>query len=244
MSPVFQYGLPISIVAAGIAASVSSLPRADENQDYSHEPPPVNRDALFAVYSERQVALLEKLNRTDRNHLHTLPVLVVPTRWDLPETEYSPLPRYDEWAAAHPKALVVDLPSQVFGAYENGRLVYWGPVSSGEPGHLTPPGVFHLIWKSKGRISTENSSWYLKWYFNFHSQRGLAFHTFPLPGEPVSHACLRMLERDARWLYGWGEPERRAGRRGKVLRRGTPVRIAGQYAFNAPPPWRSMENSD
>lgn len=243
MSPVLQYGLPISIVAAGIAASVSRTPGGDESQDYSHEPPPPNQEALFEAYDERQVALLEKLNRTDRNHLHTLPVLVVPTRWDLPEIEHSPLPRYKEWAGPHAKAIVVDLPSQAFGAYENGHLVYWGPVSSGGPEHLTPPGEFHLIWKSAGHVSTENSSWYLKWYFNFHNQRGLAFHTFPLPGKPVSHACLRMLERDAYWLYGWGDSERRGGQRRKK-RRGTPVRIEGQYAFDAAPPWRSIGNSD
>ena len=42
-----------------------------------------------------------------------------------------------------------------------------------------------------------SGEWQLNWYFNFHNFRGLAFHEFDLPGVPASHACVRLLARDA-----------------------------------------------
>src|SRR5689334_12800781 len=83
------------------------------------------------LFSGQQIALLEKLNRADREHLDRLKVLAVPDRWDLDELAYSPLPQKYEGARTLNKALVVHVPGQVFGAYEQGRLVRWGPVSSG-----------------------------------------------------------------------------------------------------------------
>ena len=97
---------------------------------------------------------------------------------------------------------------QVFGAYETGRLAYWGPVSTGRAETPTPSGLFHLTWKAKSRRSTDNAEWILNWYFNFINSRGVSFHEFELPGRPASHACVRLLPRDAQWLYALG----RAGR--------------------------------
>ena len=41
----------------------------------------------------------------------------------------------------------------------------------------------------------------MNWCFNFHNLRGLAFHEYSLLGRPASPACVRLLERDAMWLY-------------------------------------------
>ena len=70
---------------------------------------------------------------------------------------------------------------------------------------------------------------------------GLAFHAYALPGGPASHACVRLLERDARWLFGWGEGWALDERGWNVIDAGTPVWIVGQYNFGAPPPWRSLQ---
>jgi hypothetical protein len=77
----------------------------------------------------------------------------------------------------------------------------------------------------------------MQWYFNFANRRGLSFHAYALPGRPASHACLRLLERDARWLYNWGEQWRLDPRAHTVTETGTPLRIDGAYDFAAPPPW-------
>jgi hypothetical protein len=78
-------------------------------------------------------------------------------------------------------------------------------------------------------------------YFNFDNDRGLAFHQFALPGRPASHACVRLLERDARWLYSWGRGWILGSGGQNVVTPGTPVLIYGAYGFGDRPPWRVPE---
>jgi hypothetical protein len=186
------------------------------------------------------LALLEKLNRADASRLARLPALVMPASDALDELQHSPLPLTFDWASELPKALVVHLPSQVFGAYERGSLVRWGPISSGRESDRTPSGLFYLNWKSPGRHSSIDPDWYMPWYFNFEARRGIAFHQYRLPGVPASHACIRLLERDAKWLFEWGEGWKHNERGRRIPASGTPVLILGQYDFDAPPPWRSL----
>ena len=192
-------------------------------------------------FDDSQLLLLQKLNRVDLDHLARLDCFVVPDAWDGDELAYSPLPRRYGWTERQPKVVVVHQPAQVFGAYEYGRLVRWGPVSSGRRTNPTPQGLFHLNWRSEGRHSTVDPAWFMRWYFNFDNDRGLSFHEYALPGRPASHACVRLLASDARWLYGWGEEWRLDLSRRNVLAAGTPVLIVGSYEFGAPPPWRSAE---
>ncbi|MGR8980428.1 MAG: L,D-transpeptidase [Gammaproteobacteria bacterium] len=186
-----------------------------------------------------QRLILEKLNRADRLHLPKLKAIVFPERWEKDELLYSPLPRQYPWAEKYAKALVIDQPMQAFAAYEQGKLVRWGPVSTGRRNDQTPSGLFHLNWKSLGRHSTVNPRWYMPWYFNFHNRRGLSLHAYSMPGYPASHACVRLLETDARWLYYWGEQYKVADDGQTVLEYGTPLLIRGRYDFASPPPWRS-----
>jgi hypothetical protein len=192
-------------------------------------------------FAPSQLQILEKLNRRDLDHLARLEHVIVPESWHTDELVYSPLPAWYAWAVPYAKALVVHQPAQVFGAYEDGRLVRWGPISSGRKTHVTPSGLFHLNWRSRGRHSTVNPNWFMPWYFNFHNRRGLAFHAYTLPGYPASHACVRLLERDAQWLYRWGEGWELDARGWEVLKPGTPVLILGHYDFDAPPPWQSLD---
>lgn len=187
-------------------------------------------------FQPKQIRLLEKLNRADRWNLPRLRQIVVPDRWDLPESAYSPLPAYLPWAVPHEKAMLVDLRRQAFAAYRRGDLVRWGPISSGRREQPTPAGVYRLNWRAKSRRSSIDQSWLMEWYFNFHATRGIAFHKYAMPGRPASHACIRMLERDARWLYNWGRGWTEAGSAG-LIHPGTPVLIVGQYDFDAPRPW-------
>jgi lipoprotein-anchoring transpeptidase ErfK/SrfK len=182
-----------------------------------------------------QIELLEKLNRTDAKHLSRLTQLVVPVTWRT-ELEHSPFPSKYPAAQATPKLLIVDQPSQAFAAYEYGTQVRWGPVSSGRQQKPTPSGVFYLNWRARTRNSTLSGEWRLNWYFNFHNTRGLAFHEFDLPGVPQSHACVRLLARDAAWIYNWGEGWT-LDAKGQRLSRGTPIVIVGAYDFKSAPPW-------
>lgn len=222
------------------SAAQTAAPAADASFRLEPLPDPAE---LSKTYTGDQLAVLEKLNRRDVERLPRreppVPGLVVPTVW--PDSgdplAFSPLPDSYAWAETHPKVIVVHQPTQAFGAYEHGRLVRWGPVSTGRKETPTPAGLFNLTWRSKGRHSTDNAAWFLPWYFNFHNERGVSFHQFDLPGYPASHACVRLLERDAKWLYEWGEQWTLDETRRVVLTPGTPVLIVGTYAYGMPPPW-------
>jgi hypothetical protein len=225
------------VVMLSVVAATGAL-RPDAAQSrYRLQPRSTQR--VQEQFSEKHLALLEKLNRADRAHLDRLPHLVVPTEWDDDELTHSPLPLHYEAGAAWPKVVVAYLPGQAFGAYEFGSLVQWGPVSSGGRTHPTGPGVFALNWRSPGRASTLNPDWFMRWYFNFDNRDGLALHAYSLPGYPASHGCIRLLERDARWLFDWGQSWRVDESGTMVVEAGTPVIIIGEYDFAAPPPWRS-----
>ena len=230
----------VGMPAAGTAQSPE--PAAPQ---YRIEPRPPTVAELEKRFTSAQIDVLEKLNRRDREHLVRAepPVsgLVVPLSWEDNELRYSPLPL--EWPAAEsqPKVIVAHQASQTFGAYENGHLVRWGPVSTGRRETPTPEGSFNLTWKARSRRSTDNQTWLLEWYFNFINERGVSFHQFDLPGAPASHACVRLLRRDAEWLYGWGEQWRVDPTGRTVTAVGTPVLVLGTYAYGAPPPWTSLD---
>jgi hypothetical protein len=212
---------------------------------YRFEPLPKTPAELAGRFTPSQIDILEMLNRRDRGHLlradPPTPGLLVPVAWSEDPLAYSPFPQ--TWLAgeAYPKALVVHQAMQAFGAYEKGRLVRWGPVSSGRKETATPQGAFNLTWRARSRRSTDNEDWLLEWYFNFVNERGVSFHLFDLPGYPASHACVRLLLRDAQWLYGWGEQWSLDDGRREVMMPGTPVLILDAYPFGTPPAWLSLE---
>jgi hypothetical protein len=196
--------------------------------EYRVEPRAATGADLRVRFTPAQLAILEKLNRADVVHLGRLEQLVVPMVWTK-ELRYAPFDLRYSAAPQLPKLLVVDQRSQAFAAYETGRLVRWGPVSTGQRASPTPSGFFHLNWRSFGRRSTVNPKWFMKWYFNFDNAGGHALHSYALPGRPASHGCIRLLERDAIWIYDWGEG-------------GTPLLVVGRYDFIRLPPWRSLEH--
>ncbi len=226
------------VLACRLAAApqTSSLPVLT----YRFERAPANVQELTSRFSSEQIIVLEALNRADATHLSTLKTLVVPDSWQEDVRAYSPFPLHNAaWGSNLSKVLIVHQPAQAFAAYEHGLLVRWGPISTGRQSSQTPEGLFHLNWRSPGRHSTVNPNWFLPWYFNFENERGLSFHEYGLPGRPASHACVRLLERDARWLFEWGEGWTLDDRGWEVLTHGTPVLIVGCYAFDREQPWQA-----
>ena len=240
-----QAAVVLSVALGALAATRAQEPVAGPVPAVSYRVEPVETGSLAKRFPPAQLAILEKLNRRDVAHLARLTEIIVPDlapeQWPVEELAFSPLPMDWPSATALPKALIVDQPAQVFGAYEFGKLVRWGPVSTGRKETPTPAGTFNLTWKSKSRLSTDNDAWLLKWYFNFINSRGVSFHEFDLPGYAASHACVRLLARDAMWLYEWGEqwvlsPDKRT-----VATSGTLIVVQGQVDFTAPAPWTSPD---
>jgi lipoprotein-anchoring transpeptidase ErfK/SrfK len=197
----------------------------------------LERSEPLSRFSPDQIALLAKLNHADSAHLGRLRLILIPDRWDADELLYTPMPKVVPQLSQEKKAIAVDLAAQMFGAYEFGRLVRWGPVSSGSRQHRTPPGTYHLNWRARVHVSSENPTWVMQWYFNFASGRGLALHQYALPGKPASHGCVRMLAVDAKWLYHWGDGWTLAAGTHEVTHPGTLVILLGSYDFTSPQPW-------
>ena len=226
----------MAMVAAGwalIAAAAAQEPAATTAVRYRLE---TTSASDLSNRTDSQLATLEKLNRADRDHLPRLRQIVVPEQWLTDENAYSPMPMIYASSGPLQKALVVALDIQAFAGYEHGRLVRWGPVSTGARGRTTDAGRLALNWKSPGRNSTVNPAWFMKWYFNIRNAEGVALHAYALPGRPASHGCIRLLERDAVWLFNWGD-EWSLDRNGDLDRSGTPVLIIGRYDFDRPAPW-------
>ena len=230
----------VLILAAVILTTITAQASA-----YRFEPLPKTAAELAKRFTPSQIEILEMLNRRDRAHLPRVdpptPGLVVPAAWSDDPLTYSPFPVSWPAAEGYPKAIVVHQTMQAFAAYERGRLVRWGPVSTGRKETATPDGAFNLTWRARSRRSTDNQDWLLEWYFNFVNERGVSFHLFDLPGYPASHACVRLLLRDAQWLYGWGEQWSLDDSRRKMMMPGTPVLVLGPYPFGQPPAWLSLE---
>ena len=182
---------------AAVPATRAALAQTERVTAYRTEKITDGAIGLRDRFTAYQLAVLEKLNRTDLEHLVRLREFVLPEFWVPDDLDYSVLPA--RYTSSEPlfKLLVVHLPGQVFGAYESGALVRWGPVSSGRRSSQTPTGPFQLNWRSTGRASTIDPDWFMRWYFNFGNREGLAFHEYALPGEPASHGYVRLLERDA-----------------------------------------------
>jgi len=125
---------------------------------------------VFKVQSRKSIAELQsrlgtdafaamlKINRIDRRHLHIGDALVIPrASGDLKEA--APFPVQLEVARKIPKLILVSRRVQAFGAYESGRLVRWGPTSTGKRSTPTRAGLYHANWKAKKSRSSVNASW-------------------------------------------------------------------------------------
>lgn len=183
------------------------------------------------------------LNRIDRAHVRDGAMLVVPDTVTSMH-DLSPFPlALGGISPASERLLVVSRRVQAFAAYEKGALVRWGAVSTGRRETPTPEGLFATNWRSKLRRSSDNPAWLLPWYVNFMNESGVSFHQFELPGRPASHACVRLLENDAKWIYEWAESWVLADRNLRIAVHGTPVIVWGEFDFGAPGPWTRLPDN-
>jgi lipoprotein-anchoring transpeptidase ErfK/SrfK len=206
---------------------------------------------IFKIQNQKSIQQLEsrlgpdgfltvlKVNRVDKKHLRVGDSLLIPqTGNEL--LVLAPFPSQLESAVNVPKLVLVSRRVQAFGAYENGKLVYWGPTSTGKKTTPTPTGLYHANWKAREKRSSINQSWILPWCFNLDDNAGIAFHQFDLPGYPASHGCVRLLEEDAKWIYDWAEQWILSKVDLSIAAFGTPVIIFGDYSYREGPVWKSL----
>lgn len=193
--------------------------------------------SLQAAHGVEGFRAILHLNRVDLQHVRAGARLVVPITPSSVDA-VAPFPHLlPPGAWSRGRMIVVSRRIQAFAAYDDGVRVRWGGVSTGREETATPAGLFATNWKSKLRRSSDNAEWLLPWLVNLVNATGVSFHQFALPGYPASHACVRLLEDDARWIYAWVDSWilDDAGR--SVVAHGTPVLVFGDFAFDQPGPW-------
>lgn len=194
---------------------------------------------LEKEFGPEGMQLLYRLNRRDLKHLKSGDSVVVPTTHDS-ILAYSPFPHHIDGLDSVAKLIAVSRRVQAFGLYEHGRLVRWGPTSTGKKSTPTPEGLYHTNWKSKETHSTVDETWVMKWYFNLDNMEGISMHEYDLPGYPASHSCVRLLADDAEWIYHWADQWQLTPDRSHVAVNGTPVIIFGNYQYGKTPPWKIL----
>lgn len=189
--------------------------------------------------TDSQQNIVLAINRTDRVRLPQLDSMIVPNDVTGDAENYFPFPFSVPYLKDIPKVIFFSYPAQSFGAYELGDLVYTGPVNMGRKKDPTPTGLYYTNWKAEKTTSTFNDEWDLLWNVNIENKLGIGWHQYELPGYPSSHSCLRLQEKDARYLYNWAE-QWILGEKDIVKAQGTPVIVFGTYAFGAPKPWLQL----
>lgn len=186
-----------------------------------------------------KIEIVTAINRTDKKNLAKQDSIVIPNDFSGDVVYYLPFPLEINYLADVSKVLLFSYPTQTFAAYENGVLVYSGPTNMGRKKDKTPTGLFYTNWKAEETTSTFNDEWDLKWNFNIENKLGVGFHEYELPGYPASHSCLRLLEKDAKFLYDWADQWVLADKE-TVKVKGTPVIVFGSYDFDEPKPWLQL----
>lgn len=189
--------------------------------------------------TEAQMNILTAVNRTDKDNLKSLKTVIVPSDLTGGLEFYLPFPVNVPYLKDVKKIILFSYPSQTFGAYEYGDLVFTGPTNMGRKKDPTPEGLYYTNWKAEQTTSTFNDEWDLKWNFNIENKEGIGFHQYALPGYPASHSCLRLREEDAKYLYTWAEQWELKGT-DDILAKGTPLIVFGSYDFDGKKPWLQL----
>lgn len=179
------------------------------------------------------------VNRTDKQFFTKMDSVIIPTDMSGDIAFYLPFPVEVPYLENVDKILFFSYPTQTFAAYENGILIYTGPTNMGRKKDQTPTGLFFTNWKAEETISTFDDEWKLLWNFNIENKKGVGFHQYELPGYPASHSCLRLHEKDAKYLYEWADQWVLVDDE-NVKFKGTPVVVFGSYPFGEPKPWLQL----
>ncbi|MCW3168013.1 L,D-transpeptidase [Chryseobacterium sp. 09-1422] len=236
-------------VATKAEVKESVPPAMQENGFYNAFPIPKDkklRDSLYAIfskkYTERERYAILALNRLDSKSKWNSDTLVVPAKIDTTLMAYSPFPMQLDVLSDVKKFVVFSYPIQAYAVYSNGALVKWGPTSMGKKTAQTTRGLMFANWKKKLAISTVKSEWKLPYNFNIHNTGGIGWHQYDLPGYPASHSCLRLLMKDAIWLYNYADTWILNPGGATKKANGTPVIVFGDYPWGKRKPWRNLLN--
>jgi len=197
------------------------------------------KEWLATVSDSSAIKIALAVNRTDKANFVKMDSVIIPTDLTGDIEFYLPFPLDVKSLENINKIILFSYPTQTFAAYENGQLIRTGPTNMGRKADQTPTGLFFTNWKAEETTSTFNDEWDLKWNFNIANKLGVGWHQYELPGYPASHSCLRLQEKDARYLYDWADQWVLLDDN-TISVKGTPVIVFGAYDFGAPKPWSQL----
>ena len=106
------------------------------------------------------------------------------------------------------KKIIVDITKQEAFAYEDGKLVMKGWVSTGRAKYKTPKGRYRVLAKEKFHISNEwpkpDGGAEMPYMLRL-TWSGVAIHLGYVPNRPASHGCIRAREGFAQELFKWAD---------------------------------------
>jgi len=198
------------------------------------------KNLVDTLKKNKDIALIvAAVNRTDYRHLINMDSIIVPNDLSKTVENYLPFPLQVPYLKEVDKIVYFSYPSQAFAAYEYGELVYTGQTNMGRKADPTPQKLYFTNWKAEETTSTFNDEWELKWNFNVENKEGIGWHQYELPGYPASHSCMRMTEKDAKFMYEWADQWKLKGT-DNVLAKGIPTIVFGTYNFDGPRPWLQL----
>ena len=157
-------------------------------------------DTLWEISKKNKdlYEIIERVNRIDEFHIRVGQKILIPTS-ETAAKNFIPVPPRLELKKK--RVVVVFLKEQYFGFYQLGKLVFWGPISSGTQKHPTPTGKFKVLWKTKTYYSKKYKA-SMPYAICLSNTLGIFIHAQALPGRPASHGCIRLLKSDAKRLFG------------------------------------------
>ncbi|WP_149208121.1 L,D-transpeptidase [Flavobacterium johnsoniae] len=245
---ILMLGLMVSCKKSDTITLTDNTEKAKPKKTIEHKKPASSVSYQFTNAKEwlktneadsTKMDIVYAVNRTDKANLKKLDSIVIPSDFSGDLVYYLSFPLHVTALEDVSKIIIFSYPTQTFAAYENGELVRTGPTNMGRKKDPTPTGLFFTNWKAEKTTSTFNDEWELKWNFNIENKLGVGFHQYELPGYPASHSCLRLLEKDAKYLYKFAD-EWILKDKENVKVKGTPVVVFGSYDFDGPKPWLQL----
>jgi hypothetical protein len=103
--------------------------------------------------------------------------------------------------AGEPVMAIVALGSQRVTIYDSEGWILRAPISSGQRGYETPPGIYSVLQKEAEHYSNLYDDASMPFMQRI-TWSGIALHAGDLPGYPASHGCVRLPYDFAERLYG------------------------------------------
>lgn len=197
-------------------------------------------DSFKTRFSEEEKNIIFALNRVDAWRLDPGDQLVIPDTLTGDLMDYSPFPNKIEILDSIPKAVLISRRVQAVALYEKGKMIEWGPASTGKESTQTPAGLYYGNYKAKRKVSTINKDWIMPYYFNYMNYEGIGTHKYSLPGYPASHGCVRLREQEAVSIYNWADQWKLTDNQQVVQKNGTPFMVFGNFDFEGTLPWLQL----